>query len=78
MAMQCHHSLEPSSYFVGSDLSTCVTDALLQPVRELEQVTHWKVTAADDDPCSTVYTPCLGDEQGVKKCSLDELPLQQV
>ena len=29
--------------FSGSDLSNCTSDAMFEPVRELEGNTHWKV-----------------------------------
>lgn len=71
------------SFVVGSDLAICVTDALLQPVRELEQTTHWKAvpveaTVEDGGISSIVYTPCAEQEQSAKKCSLEDLPPQQV
>ena len=78
------------TYDVGSDLAVCVTDALLQPVREMEQATHWRTvkveTIGREDsvmyiPCGAeegVNVPCEGDEQGVKECSLHELPPHQV
>lgn len=69
----------------------CVTDALLQPVRELEQATHWRTIKGEttgEDEDSVMYVPCeqpcggdeqpCGDEQGVKECSLHELPPHQV
>lgn len=30
--------------FSGSDLSNCTSDAMFEPVRELENTTHWKLT----------------------------------
>lgn len=65
-------------HFSGSDLDICVTDALLQPVRELEQATHWKATTRNGDVSSVLYTPCAQEEQGARKCSLDDLPSEQV
>lgn len=65
--------------FVGSDLSICVTDALLQPVRELEHTTHWREDIKDgDSKGSVIYTPCKEGEQGARKCDLDDLPSKQV
>ena len=66
--------------FTGSDLATCVTDALLQPVRELEQATHWKMHTATEESgtSSIIYTPCSEKEQGARKYSLDDIPPLQV
>lgn len=30
--------------FSGSDLANCTSDALFEPIRELEKTTHWSVT----------------------------------
>lgn len=61
-------------------MAICVTDALLQPVRELEQATHWKAgaTTEDGDASSIMFTPCAEQEQDARKCLLDDLPSQQV
>lgn len=61
----------------GSDLAICVTDALLEPVRELEEATHWKAVTGETEDHHT-YTPCSEEEQGARKCSLGDLPSLQV
>ena len=34
---------ERTEGFSGSDLSNCTSDAMFEPVRELESNTHWKL-----------------------------------
>lgn len=54
----CHDS------FSGSDISTCVRDALMQPVRAVQMATHFKPVhrPAPDNPGVIVeyLTPCSG------------------
>lgn len=61
---------------LGSDLSICVTDALLQPIRELEHATHWKIQSDNMEFLS--YTPCKEGDEESRKCTLKDLPPHQV
>ena len=56
----------------GSDIATVVADALLQPVRELEDATYWRPTSGGG------FTPCTTSEPGALRRSLSELLPQQV
>lgn len=60
----------------------CVADALLEPVRELDKATYWKVTmkqkGCGDDSLRKVYTPCKQGEQGAGEYALEDLPPIQV
>ena len=56
----------------GSDIATMVADALLQPVRELEEATHWRTTQGGG------VTPCAASDPGALRRSLSELLPQQV
>ena len=54
----------------------CVTDALLQPIRELEHATYWKTHSSDTG--SVFYTPCKEENEGSRHCTLLDLPPHQV
>ena len=56
----------------GSDIATVVADALLQPVRELEDAAHWRPTQEGG------VTPCAASDSGALRRSLSELLPQQV
>lgn len=69
-------SFKVSILFIGSDLSVCVTDALLQPIRELEHATHWRPQSNSSD--SLLYTPCKKEDEGSIEHRLLDLPPFQV
>ena len=62
-----------SEGFSGSDIATCVAEAVMQPVRELQAATHWRLVegGAGLVPCSAC------DPEAVCK-SIDDLPPHQV
>ena len=35
---------ERTEGFSGSDLANCTSDAMFEPIRELEKATHWTLT----------------------------------
>lgn len=61
---------------VGSDLAVCITDALLQPIRELEHATCWKTQSSNMG--SVFYTPGKEEDEGLRHCTLIDLPPHQV
>ncbi|XP_064388437.1 vacuolar protein sorting-associated protein 4A-like isoform X2 [Halichondria panicea] len=77
--------------FSGSDIATCVADALMEPVRELEHTTHWKLTtptnksyseggelSSPPSGCGPVYVPCDPVDVGAEALSISDLLPQQV
>lgn len=62
-----------SEGFSGSDIATCVAEAVMQPVRELEAATHWRRVdgGAGLVPCSA------GEPEAIHK-SVNDLPPHQV
>ena len=57
----------------GSDVATLVADALMQPVRELEQATHWKPSLGTEG----LFSPCPPSDPLAQELSLlDLLPTQ--
>lgn len=66
---------------LGSDLSIAVMDALLQPIRDLEQTTHWRMDKAGpggSGPEHVVYMPCEEGTPGAVQQALEDLPANQV
>jgi vacuolar protein-sorting-associated protein 4 len=56
--------------YSGSDISTVVRDALMQPIRKVMSATHFKhvVDPHSEKPEPTKWTPCSpGDPDGVEK-----------
>lgn len=56
--------------YSGSDISTVVRDALMQPIRKVMSATHFKhvVDPNSANPELTKWTPCSpGDPDGVEK-----------
>lgn len=59
--------------YSGSDIATCVADALLEPVRELEGAQFWRGGGGHR------FTPCAASEPGAVRHTLaDFLPHQVV
>ena len=59
--------------YSGSDIATCVADALLEPVRELEGAQFWRGGGGHR------FTPCTASEPGAIRHTLaDFLPHQVV
>ncbi|EDO31428.1 predicted protein [Nematostella vectensis] len=63
---------EKTRGFSGSDLANCTSDAVFEPVRELQRSTHWKQQAGKSAP------PCSEGEPGCVTCLLKDLPPQKV
>ncbi len=75
--------------YSGSDIATCVADALLEPVRELEHAKHWKLAPSHlythnmslttpTGGCGPMYVPCSHGDVGAKHMALSDIPPQQV
>jgi len=52
----------------GADTSVLVRDALMEPVRELQQATHFRKES------DGAWSPCAADARGAKKMTLMEVP----
>eukprot|EP01089_Gocevia_fonbrunei_P010447 TRINITY_DN2320_c0_g1_i1.p1 TRINITY_DN2320_c0_g1~~TRINITY_DN2320_c0_g1_i1.p1 ORF type:complete len:443 (-),score=102.64 TRINITY_DN2320_c0_g1_i1:47-1213(-) len=68
--------------FTGSDISTVVRDALMQPVRAVQTATHFKRVNAPDrnNPATarTYLTPCSGSEQNAVEMSWVDIESDQL
>lgn len=58
--------------FSGSDLSNCTSDAMFEPVRELEHNAHWKLDK------NLFYSPCSEREDDCIHSLLIDLPSDKV
>ncbi|KAJ7387901.1 hypothetical protein OS493_001251 [Desmophyllum pertusum] len=58
--------------FSGSDLSNCTSDAMFEPVRELENTTHWKLTE------DLFYVPCPESDDDCINSSMKDLPSEKI
>lgn len=58
--------------YSGSDMTNCIADALLEPVRELEHATHWRPVGRDQ------YCPCESTHKEALCWTLSDIPPQQV
>ena len=65
--------LQLSEGYSGSDLSTCVSDALFEPVRELENSVFWKWNSD-----GRTVSPCRENEDGAVKIRFESIPADQV
>ena len=65
-----------SEGFSGSDIATCVADALLEPVRELEQSGYWKCVSSDGN--IEMFIPCAASDIGATKHRLTDFHPEQV
>jgi len=65
--------LDLTEGYSGSDLSTCIADALLEPVRHLQHTAFWKWS---DDKSS--LRPSSEGEEGAVKLRLQNLPKDKV
>lgn len=54
--------------FSGSDLSNCTSDAMFEPIRELEKNTHWKLNE------DLFYVPCQAIDENCINSSVKDLP----
>nr|XP_058948176.1 vacuolar protein sorting-associated protein 4B-like [Pocillopora verrucosa] len=58
--------------FSGSDLSNCTSDAMFEPLRELENTSRWKMNK------DLFYVPCSEIEEDVIHSSMRDLPSQKI
>lgn len=65
--------LEVSKGYSGSDLSSCVADAMFEPVRELESAKFWKWNSD-----GRTVSPCDEKEEGAVKIGFESIPADQV
>ena len=65
--------LESCRGYSGSDLSTCVADAVFEPVRELELAKFWKWNSD-----GKTVSPCAEDEDGAVGINFESIPGDQV
>ena len=65
--------LEFSAGYSGSDLSTCVADAMFEPVRDLESSSFWKWNSD-----GKTVSPCREDEEGAVRIGFESIPTEQV
>ncbi|KAL9982171.1 hypothetical protein ACROYT_G010982 [Oculina patagonica] len=54
--------------FSGSDLSNCTSDAMFEPIRELENTTNWKLNE------DLFYVPCPETDDKCMNSSMKDLP----
>ncbi|RYP08581.1 hypothetical protein DL764_001816 [Monosporascus ibericus] len=59
-----------SEGYSGSDISIVVQDALMQPVRKIQQATHFKEVVVDG---KTKLTPCSPGDPGAKEMTWDDI-----
>lgn len=53
--------------YSGADISTLVRDALMQPIRKVQNATHFKWTASRTDPSKKGLMPCSpGDSSAIE------------
>ena len=62
-----------SEGYSGSDLSTCVADAMFEPVRELESSEFWKWNSD-----GKTVSPCKQDDEGAVQIGFENIPAEQV
>ena len=65
--------VEKSEGYSGSDISTCIADALFEPIRELEKSLFWKWNSD-----GKTVSPCQELEIGAVKIRFDSIPTEQV
>ena len=65
--------IEKTAGYSGSDISTCVADALYEPIRELQQSEYW---CWNSD--GTTLLPCSEKENGAVKAQMDDLPSDRI
>jgi len=58
--------------YSGSDISAIVQDALMEPVRTLQQATHFRKVYEDQSKTDYIWMPCSsGDRHGIKMNVMD-------
>lgn len=66
-------SLVTHSYS-GSDIAVVVRDALMQPVRKVQNATHFRYLPSPTDPKKKMITPCLPHESGAVAMNWVDIP----
>ncbi|OTA53168.1 vacuolar protein sorting-associated protein VPS4 [Hypoxylon sp. EC38] len=56
--------------YSGSDIAIAVQDALMQPIRKIQQATHFKEVQKDG---KTLLTPCSPGDPGAKEMTWDDV-----
>jgi len=64
---------EKSPGFSGSDISAVVQDALMEPVRTMQDATHFKEIKDPDDPTKIAIVPCTPSDPKGKEMSLMDI-----
>ena len=59
--------------YSGSDIAHLVADALLRPIRELQNATYWKPVLGGQ-----MFSPCGPDETGALRKTLADILPEQV
>jgi len=69
---------ERTEGFSGSDIATCVRDALMEPVRTVQVATHFKPVCrpnpANPSQIIEYLTPCSGSEKGAREMTWMDVP----
>lgn len=65
--------LDQTDGYSGSDIATCVSDALLEPIRELQETTHW-IWSGD----KTFLTPSSSDVPEAIALRMNNIPHDKV
>ncbi len=65
--------LRMSEGYSGSDISTCIADALFEPIRELENSSFWKWNTD-----GKTVSPCQESEEGAVKIRFESIAPEQV
>ena len=60
--------------FSGSDISGIVQDALMEPVRTMQQATHFKKIPDPKGEMDYIIVPCSSGDKKGKKMKLMEIP----
>eukprot|EP01084_Bolivina_argentea_P077565 140741_1 len=63
-----------SEGFSGSDISGIVQDALMEPVREMQNATHFKRVVDENNGSDYKLVPCNGNDNGAIQMSLLNIP----
>ncbi|ETO24931.1 hypothetical protein RFI_12225, partial [Reticulomyxa filosa] len=63
--------------FSGSDISGIVQDALMEPVRMMQDATHFKDIPDPDNPNKIALVPCSPADPDGKEMTLMDIPLEK-
>eukprot|EP00794_Sanderia_malayensis_P018876 gene18876-20776_t len=65
--------LKKSEGYSGSDIATCIADALFEPIRELESSCYWRWNTD-----GKTVSPCTQSEVGAVQIGFESIPADQV